>query len=107
MQKLHLVALVCLLAAPARAHAPPEEPPKPDADSCAEVTAGVRLEAYGYTHVVTLKNGCDRGVICQVWTDVDKAPKRELRAAPGERDAVITRRGSPARAVSASKECRF
>jgi hypothetical protein len=81
-------------------------PPR-DVTTCAQVTADTRQEAYGYTHVVALKNGCDKAVICEVWTDVDPEPKNTLRAMPGETESVVTRRGSPAREVSAQSSCRY
>ena len=67
----------------------------------------MRAEAYGYKHVVTLRNGCDKPIECDVWTDVDPSPRHHLRAAPGETVEVVTRVGSPASQVSADKECRF
>lgn len=85
---------------------PAKSPPK-SAAVCANVTGGVRAEAYGYKHVVTLRNGCDKPVECQVWTDVDPEPRNTLRAAPGESVELVTRIGSPASAVTAGKECRF
>jgi hypothetical protein len=75
--------------------------------ACASVTGSVRSEGIGYKHLVTLHNGCDKPVECQVWTDVDPEPRNKLRAAPGESVEVITRIGSPASVVTASKECRF
>jgi hypothetical protein len=87
--------------------AQPDASPPRAVTTCAQVTGSTRQEAYGYTHVVTLKNGCDKGVICEVWTDVDPEPKSTLRAMPGETDSVVTRRGSPAREVSAQSSCRY
>jgi hypothetical protein len=75
--------------------------------NCAQVTAGTRMEPFGFTHVVTLRNGCDKPVTCDVWTDVDPTPRQTLSAAPGESVDVVTRIGSPASAVTAFKECRF
>lgn len=86
---------------------PVKAPPAKTPSACASVTASVRAEAYGYKHVVTLRNGCDKPVECQVWTDVDPEPRNALRAAPGESSDVVTRVGSPASSVTASKECRF
>lgn len=86
---------------------PPQAAPAKGPGACALVTAGTRMEAYGFTHVVTLKNGCDKPVACEVWTDVDPTPRHVLSAAPGESADVVTRIGSPASAVSAFKECRF
>jgi hypothetical protein len=82
-------------------------PPQQDITQCAVVTGSVRAEAYGYTHVVTLQNRCDKPVACEVWTDVDPEPRKTLRAAPGQSDEVITRRGSPARDVTAYKACSY
>lgn len=72
---------------------------------CASVTAGTRLEAYGYTHVVTLANHCPVQVSCEVWTNVDPAPHLVLRAKAGESAEIVTRRGSPSRDVQAGKSC--
>jgi hypothetical protein len=74
---------------------------------CASVTASTRLEAYGYTHVVTLANRCPVPVTCEVWTNVDPEPHLSLRAKAGENAEVVTRRGSPSRAVQAGKSCAF
>ena len=73
--------------------------------ACATVTASTRLEAYGYTHVVTLANHCSAPVSCEVWTNVDPAPHVTLRAKAGESAATVTRRGSPSRDVHAEKSC--
>lgn len=78
----------------------------PDISTCAEVSGSVRVEAYGFTHVVTLTNRCTVSVECDVWTDVDPEPRVTLRAGPGASAEVVTRRGSPAREVTAQKICR-
>jgi hypothetical protein len=85
----------------------PAPPPGKTPGNCAQVTAGTRMEPFGFTHVVTLRNGCDKPVTCEVWTDVDPTPRQALSAAPGESVDVVTRIGSPASAVTAFKECRF
>lgn len=108
------VALPGAAQAPAPKPAPnkpgPSKPSPPSSKTpgnCAQATAGTRMEAYGFTHVVTLRNGCDKPIACEVWTDVDPTPRHTLRAAPGETVEVVTRLGSPASAVTAFKECRF
>jgi hypothetical protein len=107
---LPLLSLLGVLAisggASSQVKAPIKAPPKSPA-ACVSVTASVRSEAYGYTHLVVLRNGCEKPVECQVWTDVDPTPRRTLRAAPGESSEIVTRIGSPASAVTAFKECRF
>lgn len=87
---------------------PPKKPPAAKTpENCAIVSGSVIAEAYGYKHVVTLRNTCDKPVECEVWTDVDPTPHHVLRAAPGESSDVITRIGSPASQVKADKQCRF
>ncbi len=73
---------------------------------CASVTAGTRLEAYGYSHVITLSNHCATPVSCEVWTNVDPSPHVTLQAKAGETVETVTRRGSPSRDVQAGKLCR-
>ena len=77
------------------------------ADACAEARGSARYEAYGYTHVVTLRNGCDKPVECALWTNVDPEPRTSVQAAPGQSIDIVTRRGSPAREVVAQKSCRY
>jgi len=74
---------------------------------CAIVSAGVRLNAVGYNHVVTLANRCSRAVTCEVWTNVDPTPHLLLKAKAGETAEVVTRIGSPSRDVQAGKACHF
>lgn len=89
--------------------APPEARPSKDRTPahCTHVSASVVSEAYGYKHVVSLRNGCERPVECQVWTDVDPTPRNVLRAQKGEIVQIVTRIGSPARDFKALKECRY
>jgi hypothetical protein len=86
---------------------PKPGPSEASVERCAQVTASARYEAYGHTHQVVLQNGCNKSVICDVWTDVDPSPRHSLRAGPGERAEVVTRRGSPAREVRAESSCRY
>ena len=74
---------------------------------CASVTASARLRGYGYSHIVTLANHCDRAVSCEVWTNVDPTPHLMLSAKPGESVETVARYGSPSREVQAGKSCRF
>jgi hypothetical protein len=67
----------------------------------------VRLQAYGYAHVVTLVNRCQRPVSCEVWTNVDPSPHLTLQAKPGQSAETVTRSGSPSRDVRAEKSCRL
>ena len=83
------------------------EPLADGVGECASVTAGTRLNAVGYNHVVTLANHCTRAVSCEVWTNVDPSPHLTLRAKAGETAEVVTRLGSPSRDVQAGKACHF
>ena len=83
------------------------EPLADGVGECASVTAGTRLNAVGFNHVVTLANHCSRAVTCEVWTNVDPSPHLTLRARAGETAEVVTRIGSPSRDVRAGKACHF
>jgi hypothetical protein len=74
---------------------------------CASVTASARFQGYGYSHIVTLNNTCQRAVSCEVWTDVDPTPHHVLEAKPGKTAEVAVRSGSPASEVRAAKLCHF
>jgi hypothetical protein len=78
-----------------------------NANDCAQAQASARYVGYGYTHVVTLKNGCTQAVECALWTNVDETPRSTVRAAAGESVELVTRRGSPSRDVVAFKTCSF
>lgn len=114
MRRIPLTALVLwLVAVPGLADKPKEKPapvpvtPVPNPDACTHVRGIVRQEAFGYTHVVTLHNGCDKTVSCQLWSDVDPEPRVSVTLSPGEMTEVITRRGSPAREVTGFRKCSF
>ena len=100
--RLALIGLACASFSSAAA-----ADPAPEGLDCASVTASVRLQAYGYAHVVTLVNRCQRAVSCEVWTNVDPSPHLTLQAKPGQSAEAVTRRGSPSRAVKAEKACRL
>jgi hypothetical protein len=94
--------------APQPAPSPEDRPIKDKTPAnCTHVSASVVSEAYGYKHVVSLRNGCERPVECQVWTDVDPTPRNVLRAQKGETIQIVTRIGSPASDFKALKECRY
>lgn len=75
------------------------------APRCATVTARATWRGYGYTHIVTLANQCDRAVVCQVSTNVDPSPRHRLEAEPGASASVVTRAGSPGHSVEARYDC--
>ncbi len=83
-----------------------DKAPKKPLPECVSVEAFARYGAYGYDHVVTVHNGCDKAAQCEVSTDV--APKvisLSVRAHASE--SVVTYRGSPAYEFSAKVRCRL
>ncbi|MET0342192.1 MAG: hypothetical protein ABW252_14400 [Polyangiales bacterium] len=107
-----VASLVVSMSAEAqgRAPKPPADKPGPapiTADACAEARGSVRQEAYGYTHVVSLRNGCAKPVSCELWSDVDPSPRTRVEVPPGATSEVVTRRGSPAREVRGFRKCSF
>lgn len=99
--RLTLLALACALLTGAAA----ADPAQAGGADCASVAASTRLQAYGYAHVVTLQNRCQRAVSCEVWTNVDPTPHYTLQAKPGASAEVVTRNGSPSHDVHAEKSC--
>jgi hypothetical protein len=103
---------LALVSSPSLAEKPAPGPKTPNvkdktAGACTQITPSVISEAFGYKHVVTLRNSCDKPVECQVWTDVDPTPRQVVRAEKGESVEIITRIGSPATEFKAFKECRL
>lgn len=72
--------------------------------ACVAVTAQARYGAYGYDHLVTLSNGCDRHADCTVRTDVNPEPIAVSLSA-GQTEEVVTFRGSPASTFRATVRC--
>ena len=108
---LYVLSLLLLESGASAADRAPKSPPSPAAairaDTCAKVRGSTRAEAYGYTHVVSLHNGCERPVRCELWSDVDPEPRVPVEVPAGAATEVITRRGSPAREVVGHKKCNF
>ncbi|MDB4988693.1 MAG: hypothetical protein JWN04_3871 [Myxococcaceae bacterium] len=126
MRRISLAPLLALLllaglfqaSTPARAdvrRAPEPKRPAADKDApvaqnpndCAVVKGSARYVGYGYTHVISLVNGCSRPVECAVWTDVDPDARTTVNLRAGDTTEVVTRRGSPSREVTAFKQCSF
>lgn len=71
---------------------------------CIEYSGQARYGAYGYDHVVHVRNGCERRARCQVWTSVD-SERHAISVAAGDTRDVVTRRGSPARGFRPYARC--
>jgi hypothetical protein len=97
------MALWLLMALAGPVSAADTQPKRP---TCVDVRTEARYRNYGYDHLVTIRNGCDQAVSCDVGTDVSPEPTRVSVAAHAEAD-VLTFRGSPAREFSARVECRL
>lgn len=72
--------------------------------NCVEVSKEAPYQAYGHTHIVVVRNGCDARIQCRVSTNVDPEPVR-VTVAPGETSRTATRRGSPSREFDARVTC--
>ncbi|MGF1469280.1 MAG: hypothetical protein ACFCGT_24420 [Sandaracinaceae bacterium] len=91
------VVLACALAL-AQGTVTGERPP------CVEAQAIVRATGFAYNHWVRVRNGCDERATCRVSTDVNPEETR-LMVDPGETEEVLTFRGSPASAFTATVDC--
>jgi len=107
---LSVLTLLLLCSGARAADRPPKSPPAsssaPSPDTCTEVRGSARAQGFGYTHVVSLRNGCPTAVSCELWSDVDPDRVR-VEVAAGATAEIVTRRGSPAREVVGYKKCSF
>ena len=78
-----------------------------DPAQCAPIVGRVEYRGLGYDHIVEVHNTCLKKVRCEVWTDVDPAPRHSLVVEPETTSAVVTRRGSPAQEFHAQGKCEF
>jgi hypothetical protein len=72
--------------------------------TCVEVHAEARYRNYGYDHLVTVRNGCDRKAVCDVSTNVNPEPVR-IEVPAGSAVEVLTFRGSPSREFTPRATC--
>ena len=93
------VSIALVSAAPA-AHADETG----DHPSCIVVSGTARYGAYGYDHIVTVRNGCERDAVCSVTTNVNAQAARLNVAASASADVVMWR-GSPAREFAPRADC--
>ena len=77
-----------------------------DAPACVAVHGEARYRAYGYDHVVVVRNDCAEPVSCEITTDVDPQPVHAVTVAPESAVDVLTRRGSPAQDFVAQAICK-
>ena len=65
------------------------------APDCLQSNKTVIYRAFGYDHIVELRNSCPSGVHCELSTSTEQAQSVTLE--PGEDKHLLLRRGSPAR----------
>ncbi len=94
------LALVPLGAAAAKKAPPPPTPP------CVKVTTEVRYANYGYDHIVTIANSCEKTAACVVRTDANPDPI-SVSVKARETEELVTFRGSPAYEFKADVRCKL
>jgi hypothetical protein len=102
---VRLLVVTLGLALTSLALAQERAPVEQEAPACVTVRGEPRFQGYGQTHVVIVKNACDRHVRCEVYTDVDPSPRYTLVVAPGETEEIATRQGSPSSAFKPGYRC--
>lgn len=101
-----IMALGAWGPAPSLASADTQTAHKATEAQCVTVRTEARYRAYGYDHLVHLKNACEKGVVCTVSTNVN--PKeQQVSLDAGASTTVVTFVGSPARTFQAKVSCRF
>jgi hypothetical protein len=85
------------------AHAAPPKPAQVKLE-CVEFRTEASFASVGYDHLVHLTNNCDKTAVCTVTTNVNPQPAT-ASLAPGEKQTLVTWRGSPAREFTVSVNC--
>jgi len=76
----------------------------PTAKECIQSWAEPRMQAYGYNHIVHVRDVCDVGADCVITTDVNAEPTK-LAVGPKSEAEVNTWLGSPARVFTPTVVC--
>jgi hypothetical protein len=77
---------------------------EPKVPKCVDVRTFSRYGSLGYDHVVEIKNGCDKTVLCLIKTNANP-DVTQLEVKAGETGSAVTFRGSPAREFEADVTC--
>jgi hypothetical protein len=80
------------------------DPPPSAAVTCVDVKTDAPYAGLGYDHLVLLTSNCKKPVTCSVKTNVNPKVQR-VTLAPGEKQTVVTWRGSPAYAFTPDVTC--
>jgi hypothetical protein len=86
------------------AHAAPPKAATPAKLECVAYQTEAYFASVGYDHLVHLTNNCDKAAACTVATNVNPEPA-SVSLAPGEKQTLVTWRGSPAREFTADVNC--
>lgn len=71
---------------------------------CVEAYGEARLQAYGYNHVLVIRNRCPTAQRCTVSSNVNPADQ-QVELDPGEQAEVMLWRDSPARTFQSRVDC--
>lgn len=74
---------------------------------CVTVHATARPTGIGYTHIASTENGCSRGVVCELWSNVDPEPRHVVALEPAAAAETVFRRDSPAYEFRAYYRCSY
>jgi hypothetical protein len=76
----------------------------PTPKACIQSWPEARMQAYGYNHIVHVKDLCDVGADCVITTDVNPEPTK-LSVGPKSEAEINTWLGSPARVFVPTVVC--
>jgi hypothetical protein len=96
--------IVAALAVASIARADSSAPVKPTQKSCIQFWGEARMQAYGYNHIVHVRDLCDAAADCSITTDVNPEPTRLVVAGHSEGE-INTYLGSPARVFTPTVVC--
>lgn len=71
---------------------------------CVTVQAQPRMQAFGWDHIVVVRNGCAAAITCSITTDVNPSPT-PVSVPAGQSRETLTWRGSPASVFRAHVDC--
>jgi hypothetical protein len=98
------LALLAVLVPGPLARADGTSPVKPTQKDCIQSWPEARMQAYGYNHIVHVKDVCDAAADCVITTDVNPEPTK--LSVDGKSEAEInTFLGSPARVFTPKVVC--
>jgi hypothetical protein len=92
------------LSAESEAHAAPPVAAAPAKLDCVAYRTEAYFASVGFDHLVHLTNNCAKTAACTVTTNVNPDPA-SVSLAPGEKQTLVTWRGSPAREFTADVNC--